>query len=203
MKKTKIKKDLSNKIKEIGSGSKIRGITLISLVITVVVLIILASVAINLTLGNNGIFNRAKTAKEQYQNAQDYEEREIGKISNEIDSYVGNTRDGMTYTVLFDVSNDWNSLLTTENDYITLENVSSYDFLLVYVGNTAASDERYVPQIVYKGDYGYDIRYEMGNFSSNISNEWGKFKIDSENNKIILTAKGTEHHGIYRVIGIK
>ena len=58
------------------------GITLIALVITIVVLIILATVAIQLSLGNNGIFNRAKTAKEQYQNAQDYESTEIAKMTN-------------------------------------------------------------------------------------------------------------------------
>lgn len=39
-------------------------ITLISLVITIVVIIILSSIAIYLSLGNNGIFNRAKQAKE-------------------------------------------------------------------------------------------------------------------------------------------
>lgn len=43
---------------------KNKGITLISLVITIVILIILASVAIYLNLGNNGIFTRAKEAKE-------------------------------------------------------------------------------------------------------------------------------------------
>ena len=42
----------------------IGGITLISLVITIIVLIILASVSIYLSLGNNGIFTRAKEAKE-------------------------------------------------------------------------------------------------------------------------------------------
>ena len=45
------------------------GITLISLVITIVVLIILAGVAINLTLGENGIFTKAQYAKEQYEMA--------------------------------------------------------------------------------------------------------------------------------------
>ena len=43
---------------------KIGGITLISLVITIVVLIILASVGIYLGLSNNGILNRANEAKE-------------------------------------------------------------------------------------------------------------------------------------------
>ncbi len=41
-----------------------KGITLISLVITIIVLIIIASVGIYLSLGNNGIFIRTKQAKE-------------------------------------------------------------------------------------------------------------------------------------------
>ena len=40
-----------------------KGITLISLVITIVVLIILAGVAVNMTLGENGIFTKAQEAK--------------------------------------------------------------------------------------------------------------------------------------------
>lgn len=42
-----------------------KGITLISLVITIVVLIILLTVAIYLTLGNNGILNKAEQAKNE------------------------------------------------------------------------------------------------------------------------------------------
>lgn len=75
---------------------KEHGITLVALVITIVVLIILAAVAINLTLGNNGIFTRAKTAKEQYQNAEAQEKFDIAKASNEIDKYVDGNRDAIT-----------------------------------------------------------------------------------------------------------
>lgn len=42
------------------------GITLITLVITIVLLLILAGITINLSLGQNGIFNRAQQAKENY-----------------------------------------------------------------------------------------------------------------------------------------
>lgn len=42
-----------------------RGITLISLVITIIILIILAGITINLTIGENGIFNKSKYAKEE------------------------------------------------------------------------------------------------------------------------------------------
>ena len=41
-------------------------ITLISLVITIVLLIILAGAAINISIGENGIFKRAKEAKSKY-----------------------------------------------------------------------------------------------------------------------------------------
>ena len=58
-----------------------KGITLIALVITIVVLIILAGVAINMTLGENGIFNRAETAKLKYEIAQAKEELDL-KIAN-------------------------------------------------------------------------------------------------------------------------
>ena len=44
---------------------KFEGITLISLVITIIILIIIAGIAINLTLGENGLFNKAKYAKEE------------------------------------------------------------------------------------------------------------------------------------------
>lgn len=44
---------------------KQKGITLIALVITIIVLLILASVAINLGLGQNGLLNRAKVARDE------------------------------------------------------------------------------------------------------------------------------------------
>lgn len=52
------------KTKDIVNFKSVKAITLISLVITIVVLIILAGVAIYLSLNNNGIFIRAKEAKE-------------------------------------------------------------------------------------------------------------------------------------------
>ena len=70
------------------TNKKISGITLIALVITIVILIILAGVLVSLTLGNNGLFNKAKLGKELYANAQDYEDTQIAKTANELDNYV-------------------------------------------------------------------------------------------------------------------
>ena len=47
-----------------------KGITLIALVVTIIVLLILAGVSINMLTGQNGILNRASEAKEKNENAQ-------------------------------------------------------------------------------------------------------------------------------------
>ena len=51
--------------KEENNMRKNKGITLVALVVTIVVLLILAGVSINLVLGNNGIITKAKEAAEK------------------------------------------------------------------------------------------------------------------------------------------
>ncbi len=46
-----------------------KGITLVALVVTIVVLLILATVTINMAVNNTGIFARAKNATEKYKQA--------------------------------------------------------------------------------------------------------------------------------------
>ncbi len=62
------------------------GITLISLVITIIVLLILASVAINLTLGENGIFTKAKEAKRQMEIATTKEQIQMDILTEQLGS---------------------------------------------------------------------------------------------------------------------
>ena len=49
---------------------------------TIIVLLILAAVAINLSIGNNGIFTRAGDATEKYEQASKNEEDEMQKAVN-------------------------------------------------------------------------------------------------------------------------
>ena len=63
---------------------KNKAITLIALVITIVILIILAGVTISLSLGNNGLFNRAKIARQEYLNAQELEQEKINELNARI-----------------------------------------------------------------------------------------------------------------------
>ena len=54
-----------------------RGITLIALVITIIILLILASVSLNLVLGDNGIIERAQQALEKTEEAEAREKVEL------------------------------------------------------------------------------------------------------------------------------
>ena len=70
-----------------------RGITLIALIITIVVLLILAGVVINLTMGDNGIIGKVQTAVGKYENAQEKENSALAGYENEINSYINENRD--------------------------------------------------------------------------------------------------------------
>ena len=59
-----------------------RGITLVALVITIVVLIILATVAISFAFGNNGLVNRAEDAKDFYANDTKYTDQSIVNVQH-------------------------------------------------------------------------------------------------------------------------
>lgn len=59
-----------------------KGITLVALVITIIVLLILAGVTISLVLGNNGLIDRAKQAKTETTNATNKEYEEMQNALN-------------------------------------------------------------------------------------------------------------------------
>ena len=76
-----------------------RGITLISLVITIIVLIILAGVTINLTVGENGLITKATRAREEYKKAAYFEELNLD-ILDEQTRKSNNSKRGGIYTKL-------------------------------------------------------------------------------------------------------
>ncbi len=65
-----------------------RGITLVALVITIIVLIILATVAISFAFGNNGLVNRAEDARDFYANDTKYTEQSIANVEVYLDKYL-------------------------------------------------------------------------------------------------------------------
>ena len=82
-----MKKEIKNK--------QAKGITLIALVVTIVVLLILAGVSISLVIGNDGIMKRAKVAKERYGQASKNEQKDLDTVEDYMNKMtVGETTGG-------------------------------------------------------------------------------------------------------------
>ncbi len=69
---------------------KEKGITLIALVVTIIILLILAGVTLNMAMSGDGLFSRARDAADKYKKAQEDEAELISEIGKEMNSeYVG------------------------------------------------------------------------------------------------------------------
>lgn len=91
IRKTKEEIVMSEKLIENSKKDKFRkfgGITLISLVITILILIILAGVAIYLGIGQNGIIERAKQASNKMKETQSEEEMGVNILSSQMTNII-------------------------------------------------------------------------------------------------------------------
>ena len=77
-----------------------KGITLIALVVTIVVLLILAGVSVNALFGNSGIIEKAKEAQNAMDKATENDREEIGKLTNWLDNQINGTTGGLGLVVL-------------------------------------------------------------------------------------------------------
>ena len=71
-----------------GKDGKIRGITLVALVVTIVVLLILAGITIMYVMGDNSIFKKAENAKNKTDQAIKDEQNYFNDIDNTINQYI-------------------------------------------------------------------------------------------------------------------
>ena len=77
-----MKKNTNANVKTI--NKKERGITLIALIVTIVILLILSGVSIAILTGKNGVINQAKDAKEKYKQSSSNEEIGLNELSKEL-----------------------------------------------------------------------------------------------------------------------
>ncbi len=93
-----------------------KGITLIALVITIVILIILATISINSVLGENGLFEQTQKAVKSYDTASEMETLSISVLNYSI---TNNETDKLGEKLSKkDVSNpDWHMIKDGENTY--------------------------------------------------------------------------------------
>ena len=67
---------------------KNEGITLVALVITIIILIILASISFTILLGDNGLIEKSKDAVDRYNQAAIEEQQELNNVNDIIDSII-------------------------------------------------------------------------------------------------------------------
>ena len=70
--------------------NKDRGITLVALVITIIILLILATISIQ-SLTNTGLFSKAQEAKEKSQNAEENQAKTLNEYEDELNKYISDT----------------------------------------------------------------------------------------------------------------
>ncbi len=80
-----MKREIIRKVKE-----ENKGITLIALIITIIVLLILAGITLSMVLGPNGIIERAKEAKEQTEGAALNEQLMLNEVDRYLEEQLGN-----------------------------------------------------------------------------------------------------------------
>lgn len=78
------------KNRTVGAGpvSAQKGITLIALVITIIIMLILAGIVLTLTIGEHGILNIAKQAGKNYQTAANHEEQQLTEFLNTSENII-------------------------------------------------------------------------------------------------------------------
>ena len=79
-----------------------KGITLVALIVTIIVLLILAGVSMAMLTGENGILTQAQNAKEETERAQEKEEALLEELENKITGNSYLTSKGINAPVLKD-----------------------------------------------------------------------------------------------------
>ena len=124
------------------------GITLITLIITIVLLIILAGIMINIGLGENGLFTRAKEARNKYLTAEREEEIALNELYKqlEIEEELPENTEGTMAGTIVKTPEKWKTTVPNYVDVQTGKQVKdSYKVASVYAVAVGNGNEIPVP----------------------------------------------------------
>lgn len=118
-------------------NKKNKGITLIALVVTIVVLLILTGITINLVFNDNGVIGKAREAAEETEKSAMKDQEEIAKVADNIDEIFNNSQEKKYSVVPADVRNLSFALKNNE----TGEYVNFGERMVIYYGEDLVLDE--------------------------------------------------------------
>ncbi len=104
-----------------------KGITLVALVVTIIILLILAGVTIGQLTGN-GLFDKIQLAKGKSENAQKEENQILQGYSNEIDAIVGSRDNSLGKELLEETT------IYQGNEYDLSDSILNYKSIKIFVG---------------------------------------------------------------------
>ena len=116
---------------------KNKGITLVALVVTIVVLLILAGVSINLVLGNNGIIAKAKETETKSAEASENDLKGMNSLIDEMETVLngGNTEETVPYLPSSDFHYDTSTSVDTG---LIIADSNGNEYVWVVVPRTTA-----------------------------------------------------------------
>ena len=98
------------------------GITLVSLVVTIIILIILAGISINVLIGDSGIITKAQKAKENTLLAQEEEAKQLNQLYSQL-NYIGGTTEDIESEIMDKLLNFRKVIAET----ITMEGINTQE----------------------------------------------------------------------------
>ena len=182
-----------------------KGITLIALVITIIVLIILTGIAISMTMGDNGIFTKAKEAKRLQITAEAKEKIGTEILAAQVEAIERNEE--LEQEQIEDIISKYGTLQDDKDTIILKDNGYEISLLDIYQGTTTSSGsytenkakiellegqvkrlQEQLDSMSQTGDEKDKKIAELNEKVTTIDNE--KNKLQNENNA--LTSKATE-----------
>lgn len=171
----KVKRSCIGSLKKI-KRKNIKGITLVALVITIVIMLILTGVGIQ-AITNTGLFNKTKEAKQKSENAQVEENTTLADYTSKIDSYIST---GRANGLNDDIKNYINQRLQ-EAEKIEITDLAS-DWKLAYNNSVKKGNMIYLDFALTKGS----------SWTKGWNNNIGKISINDETTHILLTLNSHE-----------
>lgn len=141
-----------------------KGITLVALVITVVVLLIIAGVAVT-TINNTEIIGKTNSAADMFNKAQANESTNLIGYEDLVDEYDGESNGSIVKTRTFYVDGVEFKAEST-NGYFSMGKYEYTDTTITKIGNGGG-------EIVFVGDLGYNVLYVINGITYNLYDESG------------------------------
>ena len=122
---------MKKKIKELKKN--MNGVTMIALVVTIIIMLILAGIVINLTLGDKGIITRAKNATEKYKIAEINEQTQLNNLYKQLE-----------FTSDTDSTTNVGEISTLIKEILKEEKLKEYPIGSIYISEKETNPEEFI-----------------------------------------------------------